>query len=188
MSVERAERDKRQIVEQIEELERKLEKIVIYIEMARIYGGETNDSPVVNEPGGETITNRGGRPAGMSNSAAIIAASKDILRAHGQRIGSRALYPLLQKRGLTVGGKDPVNGLARILSQNDGFTADRRLGWGLPEWEANGTTENEIRLPTHPTAEQTEKLHALGWTDDDIRDANAVERTEAIQSRRSPPL
>lgn len=61
----------------------------------------------------------------------ILETSQDIL-SDGKRRTSRELVEELKKRGVDIGGADPVNNLAAYLSPDDRFDSKRSEGgWGL---------------------------------------------------------
>jgi hypothetical protein len=61
----------------------------------------------------------------------ILETSLDIL-SDGRRRQSKELVDELQKRGVEVGGRDPVNNLAAYLSPDERFDSKRSEGgWGL---------------------------------------------------------
>lgn len=64
--------------------------------------------------------------------AAIIAATSELL-AQGRPLHTREILAAHEEKGVKVGGKDKVQTLSAILSQDSRFAANRKEGWSLNE-------------------------------------------------------
>jgi hypothetical protein len=79
------------------------------------------------------------------------AAVIEIIRAQGGGyVQTRALLPLIQQRGIEVGGKDPYSTLAARLSRSDKLIGMRGRGWTI----RHPAQTNEAADPT-PTEGQS---------------------------------
>lgn len=68
---------------------------------------------------------RGGRNPVAEVSAELIANSPS------GHVRTLDLIPMLEERGVKVGGKNPLAGVSAVLSKDDRFTPNRKLGWAL---------------------------------------------------------
>lgn len=109
---------------QLAEAEERATKIRHYIEMARVYeaGGD-----VPHTPGGVSTSER---PRGGAASY-IAGITRQILRERGGPMQTRALVDVLEKQGVTLGGKNPISYLSGVLSRAEDFGNDRVAGWYL---------------------------------------------------------
>ena len=72
-------------------------------------------------------------PRRGSFGAVAEASAELIANATTGHIRTADLIPLLEERGITVGGKSPLAGISAILSKDDRFEPNRKLGWGLKQ-------------------------------------------------------
>ncbi|MGI3170169.1 hypothetical protein ACRARG_13540 [Pseudooceanicola sp. C21-150M6] len=56
-------------------------------------------------------------------------AAREILDELGMPVETRDLLPLIQERGIEVGGKDPIATLSARLSNSEEFKVRRGVGW-----------------------------------------------------------
>lgn len=73
----------------------------------------------------------------------------DVIRAHGRHVPTRLMMEELGKRGLLVGGKDPLSTLSARLSRAPSLVNVRALGWtlrSLPQTEAPGSRSPDTEL------------------------------------------
>ncbi len=134
MSVARAELDLTRVRAEIQRLRAQLEaallreqKLANYVEMARLYEGDEPD--VVSQ-------------ARANSGSMLVSACVEIIRLSGRRQHTRRLVAELAKRGLHVGGVNPVTNLSGALSRSEDLVANRLEGWGLKDWQ-NGSGPNE---------------------------------------------
>ena len=70
---------------------------------------------------------------GLSGLSSIMA--REALQEHGEPMQTRALVDVLTKRGVALGGSNPVNYLSGVLSRSNDFENDRVTGWHLTAWK-----------------------------------------------------
>lgn len=76
-----------------------------------------------------------GRQATDTKTARIEAAAAEYLKKKSARAPASELLGEIEKRGVSVGGKDPVKALSSYLSSSKTFNNQRELGgYGLAEW------------------------------------------------------
>lgn len=171
MSVSRAEGDLARLDAEMQRLrariaamEEQAVKLRHYIEVAREYEGA---QPVVVSGSGvaPTLTVRAFAYAGGITRTAVDTTIA-ILRERGQPMHTRPLLDELTRRGIVVGGSNPVANLSGFLSRaSDKLRNSRTYGWSLREWGEPGddqppseaTPESDAGSPAgEPAAEQAE--------------------------------
>ncbi len=120
-------------------LETQVSRVEAYIEMAPLYESD--------EAQGEATRARSNGIAATSVRLAV-----DMIKECGKRIHTRELLRLLQERGVTVGGSNPVANLSGFLSRSEELHNSRAEGWGLAGW---------IDPIEHPPSKAGETLQAL---------------------------
>jgi hypothetical protein len=137
MSVSRAEADLARVRSEIHRLRVQLDaailreqKLANYVEMARVY--ETDELETTGQPKPQT-------------GSALVHACIEIIKSSGRRQHTRFLVAELAKKGLNVGGANPVTNLSGALSRSEDLISNRLEGWGLKDWP-NGTGPNEAGL------------------------------------------
>jgi hypothetical protein len=141
MSIARAEQDLARLQREISRLDAELTaareratKIAHYIEMAREYQNVPEGTALID---GILISKTAPRlraaQGGMSGAA--VRETIDILRESGRPVHTRELLPILEQRGIKIGGANPLTNLSGYLSRSDDLIADRSRGWRLKEWE-----------------------------------------------------
>ena len=167
MSIEKAQADLADLTRKAERLQAELAnidsriaKIRIFLELAHEYGGNDisithNNPPAATNP--VSIKLAGG--AGKSRPVSEIA--EMILRARGSHLLIADLYAELIKRDAQIGGEKPMANLSSILSRAPNLVNNRAKGWGLKEWsdapsitvtDALTITDEAEGKPTSPTA------------------------------------
>ena len=117
--LERARSDATRLQAQLATLNRKIDKLENYIEMARVYLADDNDEPGKNR-----------RDNGPPQVQAVI----EILREAKQRLLTRSLVEELERRGHYVGGSNKITNLSSALSRSPALESNRSEGWALKEW------------------------------------------------------
>jgi hypothetical protein len=75
------------------------------------------------------------RSVADTKTSRIEAAASEYLQKKGARAPASELLGEIEKRGVSVGGKDPVKALSSYLSSSKAFNNQRELGgYGLAEW------------------------------------------------------
>lgn len=176
MSVCRAQEDLRRLRQEATDLETKLaevkskiEKLSIYIELSKVYGGQTYLSPPVNRSPSPT----GGRPKGGGISAAAVESAIAAITKAQSPLHTRKLLEILVAEGLEIGGVNPVANLSGFLSRSLALKNNRTHGWSLSAWPtpfAPGTPEEQSVLamarivqdsaPRSPLEEPSSVAHA----------------------------
>ena len=163
MSVLRAEADLTRLQNEMTRLrtlladaEERAVKVRHYIEMARLYEAGEDAVQV-------TTRTRGG------NAAVIAGMAREVLQEHGEPMQTRALVDVLTKRGVTLGGGNPVNYLSGVLSRSDDFENDRITGWHLAAWK---TALNPDPQPLGGQEAEHHDEHpkeGIDWSDPQLR-------------------
>ena len=60
------------------------------------------------------------------------------------------LHALIVDRGITLGGKNPMQALSGYLSRTPELVSDRSRGWSLLEWQEGSKQEAEFDLSSPP--------------------------------------
>ena len=161
MSVSRAEADLARLQNemsrlraQLAEAEDRAVKVRHYIEMARLY--EAGEDAVQ-----ATVRARGG------NAAHIASMAREALQEHGEPMSTRSLVDVLTKRGVTLGGGNPVNYLSGVLSRSDDIENDRITGWHLTAWKTVLNPDPQPRREPEHHDEQPQEL--AEWPDPLLR-------------------
>lgn len=124
MALNRAEADLKKAKSELAKLELQVEitrarvlKLEHYIEMARIYEASEADQPIA-----ETPKRRGG----------VVGAVIDILReSRSEGMQTREILEELKKRGIDIGGNNPITNLSSTLSRADDLVNVPGVGWTL---------------------------------------------------------
>lgn len=150
MSVYKAQQELTALRQEIERLETRLNearlratKLAYYVEMAAEFGSDlprSNEAPAARFDAtprfNASADVNGSRPripqGGMSGRA--VRESIALLRERNHPLHTREIYEILEKRGITLGGTNPINALSGYLSRSPGLIADRSTGWSLEEW------------------------------------------------------
>lgn len=143
MARERAEADLRRLTQEADvlrtklaDMDAKIEKLKIYLEMARLYEGTSYAPPAIMM---RTSPPTGGRPSGVGVTAQAVEISKAAIRERGKPIHTRELLEILAEQNVVIGGANPVANLSGFLSRSHDLKNSRKYGWGLAEWQ----TEDE---------------------------------------------
>lgn len=93
---------------------------------------------------------RGSRKRGVNP---VVTHIRGVLEAEGHPLHTRAIYEALQKRGVHVGGVDPVNSVSSFLSRNRELFQNVERGiWGLRAWN----TVNDDEEPHQSASKQSD--------------------------------
>ena len=116
----------------VRDLEQQAERLRTYIEVAT----ELNSSPQLKAPV---------RPAKITKGEKLVGYCIEIITAREGPVRTRELVAELTKRGIDIGGTNPVTNLSGALSKSPHLINDRVNGWSLAEWEE--TVAIEDRYP-----------------------------------------
>lgn len=158
MSIEQAKSDleasRREIarLENLLRVEKEREtKIAHYIEMAATYGAAKIDAMRTEMPPHRRILRE---PPQSGMSAKVVSAAVSYLRETGHPAKTRVLLPIIEEKGYTIGGRDPVAGLSSILSRSGELVADRTVGWRLAEWVRDSHPQAEDNTEEEPMMQE----------------------------------
>ncbi|MGF7211591.1 hypothetical protein GGE65_006208 [Skermanella aerolata] len=162
MSIEKAKSDLSKLTMEINRLDvmlsdarQRATKLRHYIEIAQAYEAES----FVSSPAGRL---------GTPNKSALISSTvKSMLESERRFIRTRDLVGELMKKGIDVGGSNPVTNLSGFLSRSEDLYNDRTLGWGLAEWKDHPpSTSHSDSLGIHEMPMEDEETTAKDSSDD----------------------
>lgn len=128
----RVQRDIARLTEQLNQAQALEVKIAHYIEMAQRYDNDADDA--LSHRFHREVPSEKGRIAASGTSYDAVQAVVSILRDAGKPIRTRDLLPMLEARGINIGGENPVTNLSGFLSRSPELEANRALGWHLVDW------------------------------------------------------
>lgn len=143
MSIEKAKSDLAKLNMEINRLDmiltdarQRATKLRHYIEIAQTYEAD------------QSVSSQAGRLGTPNKSATISSTVKSMLESERRYIRTRDLVVELTKKGIDVGGSNPVTNLSGFLSRSEDLYNDRTLGWGLAEWKDRPPSTSESEDPS----------------------------------------